>query len=86
MIHNKMYGLYFPYEIHYICGMTLTCNGTSYCICTGTSHFMGGECMVEVKRLIWWLISGLGAVGQSPTKSHGCMTWKNLCRVIARRA
>ena len=36
----KMYGLYCPYGIHYICGMTLTCNGALHCICTGTSHFM----------------------------------------------
>ena len=41
MIHGKMYGLYYAYGIHYICGMKLTCNGASHCICTGKSHFMG---------------------------------------------
>ena len=33
--------LYCPYDIHHICGMTLTCNDVSHCICTRTSHFMG---------------------------------------------
>ena len=40
IIHGKMYELNCPYSIHYICGMTLTCNGASHCICMGTSHFM----------------------------------------------
>ena len=40
MAHGKMYELNCPYDIHYICGMTLICNGASHCICTGTSHFM----------------------------------------------
>ena len=42
MIHGKVYCLYCPYDIHYICDMTLTCNGASHCICSGTSYFMGG--------------------------------------------
>ena len=76
----KMYGLYCPYDIHYICGMTLTCNDASHCICMGTllMHgniaFHGCEYMVEIKHLIWWLISGLGAIGGSPIESYGCMT------------
>ena len=41
MIHDKVYGLYCPYVIHYICDMALTYNGASHYICTGTSHFMG---------------------------------------------
>ena len=41
MIHGKMYELNCPYGIHHICDKTLTCNGASHCICTGTSHFMG---------------------------------------------
>ena len=40
MMHGKMYELNCPYGIHHICAMTLTCNGASHCICTGTSHFM----------------------------------------------
>ena len=40
MIHGKMYELNCPHGIHHICDMTLTCNGASHCICTGTSHFM----------------------------------------------
>ena len=30
-----------PYDIHYVRGMALACNGTLHCICTRTSHFMG---------------------------------------------
>ena len=41
MMHSKLYELNCPYDIHHICDMTLTCNGASHCICTGTSHFMG---------------------------------------------
>ena len=40
MMHGKMYELNCPYGIHNIYDMTLTCNGASHCICTGTSHFM----------------------------------------------
>ena len=29
------------YDIHYICGMALKCNGILHCICTRTLHFMG---------------------------------------------
>ena len=47
MIHGKVYGLYCPYGIHYICDMALTCNGASHCICTGTSHFMGVSAWLE---------------------------------------
>ena len=47
MIHGKLYGLYCPYEIHYICDMALTCNSASHCICTGTSHFMGVSAWLE---------------------------------------
>ena len=41
MIHNEVYDLSCPCGIHYICDVTLTCNGALHCICTGTSHFMG---------------------------------------------
>ena len=49
MIHGKVYGLYCPYDIHHICDMalTLTCNGSSHCICTGTSHFIGVSAWLE---------------------------------------
>ena len=40
MLHGKMHELNYPYGIHHICDMTLTCNGASHCICTGTSHLM----------------------------------------------
>ena len=41
MIHDELCNLSCPCGIHYICDMTLTCNGELHCICTGTSHFMG---------------------------------------------
>ena len=49
MIHGKMYGLYCPYGIHYLCGMILACNGTLHCICIGTSHFMGVSAWLNPK-------------------------------------
>ena len=63
----KMCGLYCPFGIHYICGMTLTCNDASHM--HRNIAFHGCECMVEIKYLIWWLISGLSTVGRSPTVS-----------------
>ena len=36
MMHGKMYELNYPYGLHDICDMTLTCNGASHCICMGT--------------------------------------------------
>ena len=47
MIHGKVYGLYYPYDIQYICDMALTCKGASHCICTGNSHFMGVSAWLE---------------------------------------
>ena len=47
ILHGKVYCLYCPYDIHYICDMELTCNGVSHCICTGTSHFMGVSARLE---------------------------------------
>ena len=40
MVHDEMYDLNCPYDIHYIYDMTLTCNGALHCIRMGTSHFM----------------------------------------------
>ena len=37
MIHGEMYEINYLYDIHYICVMTLTCNGTLHCICTRIS-------------------------------------------------
>ena len=45
----KMSELNCPYDIHHICGMTLTCNGASHCICIGNIAFHGCECMIEIK-------------------------------------
>ena len=39
--HYEMCDLNCPYDIHYICDMTLTCNDALHCIRTRTSHFMG---------------------------------------------
>ena len=47
MIHGEVYGLYCPYDIHYICDMTLTCNDASHCICIRTSHSMGMSAWLE---------------------------------------
>ena len=47
MIHDKVYGLYYPYGIHYIYDMALTCNGASHYICMATSHFMGVSALLE---------------------------------------
>ena len=41
MKHDEIYDLNTPCDIHYICDMTLKCNGALHCIRTGTSHFMG---------------------------------------------
>ena len=40
----------------------------------GNIVFHGCECMVEIKHLIWGLISGLNDVGRSPTESQSSMT------------
>ena len=56
--------------------MTLTCNGTLHCICTGTSHFMGVGAWLGLNFEIGVLMSGLGTVGRNPTESHRCMKWK----------
>ena len=76
MIHDELCNLSCPCGIHYICNMTLTCNGALHCICTRTSHFKD-ECMVEIKHHNWWLISWLGTVRQSSTESHDRMTGKS---------
>ena len=47
MIHSEMYDLNCPYDIHYICDMTLTYNGASHCICTEAWHFMGVNVWLE---------------------------------------
>ena len=84
MIHGKVYSLYCPYDIHYICDMAFTCNGASHCICMGTLHFMGVSAWLEsTPHLVikWaryrWMKSNRVA------RLHET---KNLCRVIARRA
>ena len=41
MMPDELCNLSCPCGIHYICDMTLTCNGALHCICTDTSHFMG---------------------------------------------
>ena len=86
MIQGKLYGLYCPYDIHYMWDMTLTCNDTLHCICMRTSHFMGVGAWLGSNTIIGDLMSGLGTFGRSPIESHGYMKRKNLCRVIARRA
>ena len=69
-----MYDLNCPYDIHYICDMTLTCNDASHCICTGVSYFMGVSAWLE--STLQLVIDGrLGTIGRSPTESHGCMKW-----------
>ena len=73
---GKLYGLYCPYDIHYMWDMTLTCNDTMHCICMGTSHFMGVGAWLGSNTKIGDLMSGLGTVRQSPTKSHDCMKQK----------
>ena len=85
MINGKMYGLYYPYDIHYICGMTLTCNGASHCICMRTSYFMGVNAWLELTPCL--VIDGWAQYRW--TKSNKVVPFhetENLCRVIARRA
>ena len=78
MIHGKMYGLDYPYDIHYMWDMALTCNGSLHCICTRTSHFMGVGVWLGLNTEIGDLINGLSTIGQSPTELHGCMKRKKL--------
>ena len=85
-IQGKFYGFYYPYNIHYMWDMALTCNGTLHCICTGTSHSMGVGAWLGINTEINDLMSELNTVGQSLTESHGCMKRKNLCRVIEIKA
>ena len=75
-IHGKLYGLYYPYDIHYMWDMALTYNGTLHCICTGTSHFMGVGAWLGSNTRIGDLMSGLGTVGRTPTEFHGYMKRK----------
>ena len=84
MIHDKVYGLYYPYDIHYICDITLTYNGASHCICTGTSHFMGVSAWLE--SILHLVINGWARYCW--TKSNRVARLhelENLCWVIARR-
>ena len=85
MIHDKVYGLYCPYNIHYLCDMTLICNGASHCICTGTSHFIMCECMVRITSHL--VIDGWARYRWTKfnrvTRLHET---ENLCQVIARKA
>ena len=54
--------------------MTLTCNGTLHCICTGTSHSMGVSAWLKLNTT--FIDKWLGTVGPSSIESHGRMTWK----------
>ena len=56
--------------------MTLICNETLHCICTGTSHFMGVGVWLGSDTEIGDLMSGLGTVGRSLTELHGCVKRK----------
>ena len=38
MMHGEMHEFSCPYDIHYICGMTITYNSALPCICKRTSH------------------------------------------------
>ena len=38
MMYGEMHEFSRPHDIHYICGMILTCNGALHCICMGTLH------------------------------------------------
>ena len=58
-----------PYDIHYMWNMKLTCNDTLHCICIETSHFMGVGAWLGLNTKIGDLMSGLGIVGRSLTKS-----------------
>ena len=63
-IQGKLYGLYCPYDIHYIES------------CTGTSHFMGVGAWLESNTTIGDLVGGPATVGRSPTELHGCIKQK----------
>ena len=86
-MHDELYELKFPYGIHYICDMALTCYGASHCICTGTSYFMGVSAWLKSKTTLVidereryrWTKSN------RVTLLHE-MVKENFCRVIARRA
>ena len=85
MIHGKVYGLYCPYGIHYICNMALTCNGASHCICNGTSHFMGVSAWLESTPYL--VIDGwVRYCYTTSNKVARLHDMENLCRVIERRA
>ena len=62
MIQGKLYGLYCPYDIHYMWDMELTYNGTLHCICTVTSHFMGVGAWLGSNIEMGNLMSGLSIV------------------------
>ena len=84
MIHGKVYDLYCPYDIHYICDMALTCNGASHCICMGTSHFMGVSAWLESTPHL--VIDGWARYRWTKSnKVAQLYETENLCRVIARR-
>ena len=68
---GKLYGLYYPYDIHYMWDMTLTCNGTLHIICTVTSHFMGVGAWLGSNTEIDDLMRGLDTVRRSSTEWHG---------------
>ena len=70
-MQGKLYGLYCPYDIHYMWNMALTCNGTLHIICMVTSHFMGVGAWLGSNTEIGDLMSGLGTVGRSPIEWHG---------------
>ena len=70
MIYGKLYGLYCPYGIHYMWDMTLTYNDTLHCICMGTSQFMGVGAWLVSNTEIGDLMSEIGTIRRSPTKSH----------------
>ena len=84
-MHGIVYGLCFPYDSHYICDMTLTCDSASHCLCTVTSHSM--DVSVWLESTLHLVIDGwaryLWTKSNKVTRLH---EKENLCRVIARRA
>ena len=72
MIQGKLYGLYGSYYIHYMWAMALTCNDTLHCSMNGNITFMGVGAWLESNTTIGDLLGGLGTVGRSQIKSHGC--------------
>ena len=47
MMHDELYELKCPYDIHYICDMELTSNGALHCICMGTLNFMSVSALLR---------------------------------------